>query len=361
MAGPHIVFGAGGIGISPGSFTYTFDTPEKVSSLLKVLESLDIKELDSAANYPPKNPWNTNTLLGQAGAAGKGFEIHDKIRVPYNYETGQVEPSLTEEAMAASTKKSQQLLGVDKVPVLYAHFRDPHTSIEEMARAFDVQHKLGSFDKLGLCNFSAADLKEYFAVCEKHGYVKPSIIQDMYNPLYRKAEDDILPLIRQHGCAFYAYSPLAGGFLTGKVTPPAPTDNDNNNNSDNKSDNKTKDSVLHRSRWRGESAHPVYTQTYDSKAAMHDAVRKLVAACNSSSSAGGGGGGNNNKKITPQEATCRWLLNHSALREGDAIILGASSEAQLVANVAAARVGPLSADDAELRGVLDGLWDMVKD
>ncbi|KXJ93413.1 NADP-dependent oxidoreductase domain-containing protein [Microdochium bolleyi] len=361
MAGPHIVFGAGGIGNAPGSFTFTWDTPEKVTSLLSLLKSLEITELDSAANYPPYNPWNTNTLLGQSQAAGAGFSIHDKIIGNINLDTGEFGESLTDTRIGASVDKSQKLLGVDKVDVLYAHMPDAHTPLEETARAFDRLHKLGKFEKLGLCNYPAAELAKYFAICEEHGYVKPSIIQDMYNPLHRGAvEDEILPLIRKHGCNFYAYSPLAGGFLTGKVTTPAAaaTTTSTTPTEDNT------DAGLERTRWRGSSVMPIYTALFDAKPAMHDAVRALVAACDkhNNASATDSDKDKDKDKMTPQEATLRWLLHHSALGPGDAIIVGAKREDQLVDNVARARRGPLDTTPAgkEVREAVDGLWGMVK-
>lgn len=153
MSGPHIVFGAGGIGTSPANWISNFDTPSSVTSLLTLLQSLGITELDSAANYPPRSPWQTNTLLGQVGAAGSGstkfsFKVHDKVHVPANYETGEKLPSLRPDVMAENVDKSFKLLGVEKVPVLYAHFRDPHTSIEDTARGFDELYKQGKFEKV---------------------------------------------------------------------------------------------------------------------------------------------------------------------------------------------------------------------
>jgi aflatoxin B1 aldehyde reductase len=38
------------------------------------------------------------------------------------------------------------------------------------------------------------------------GYVKPSVLQGQYNLLARKGEDDLLPVLRKHGIAYYAYS-----------------------------------------------------------------------------------------------------------------------------------------------------------
>lgn len=136
-----LVFGAGGIGGTEKGFTYTWDTAEKASSLLDTLEKLGLKELDSAASYPPGNPWNTETLLGQTKAVERGFVVDSKV-------LGARGPMLTDGQIAASVDKTLQLLGAKKIRTLYAHFADKHTPIEETAKAFDRQYREGKFERV---------------------------------------------------------------------------------------------------------------------------------------------------------------------------------------------------------------------
>ncbi|KAK4206077.1 NADP-dependent oxidoreductase domain-containing protein [Rhypophila decipiens] len=321
---PHQIFGAGGIGTTAKSFTYTWDTPEKVSELLNLLQTLNITELDSAAAYPPGNPENTETLLGQARAVQKGFIVDSKIQA-YPLDV----THLNDEGIEASTARTLELLGVDKVRIMYVHAPEPKTPVEETAAAFDRQFREGKFEKLGLCNYDAAGLAEYVAACEKHGFIKPSVYQGCYNALYRKSEDELVPFLRKHGMKYYVYSPLAGGFLTGKVT--AAIDSGD-------------ESALHRTRWRGESTMDAYAQGFD-KPALHDGIRKLKKVCE----ANGG--------ISLTEVSMRWLMHHSVLGEGDGIIFGAKTLAQVEANVAEARNGPL---EGEVLAAINGLWDDVK-
>lgn len=144
-----LVFGAGGIGGTEKGFTYTWDTAEKVSSLLDTLEALGLKELDSAASYPPGNPWNTETLLGQSKAVERGFVIDSKV-------VGARGPMLTDELITASVDKTLQLLDAKKVRTLYAHFSDKHTPIEETAKAFDRQHREGKFERVRFSPFPSS-------------------------------------------------------------------------------------------------------------------------------------------------------------------------------------------------------------
>ena len=136
------MFGAGAIGTTAKGFTYTWDTPEKVSELLSALKELDLVELDSAAVYPPGNTWNAETLLGQSKATEKGFIIDSKVTVDRPY------PHLDEEHVGLSIDHTLELLGTSRVRVYYAHSPDPSTPIEEQARAFDVQYRAGKFEKV---------------------------------------------------------------------------------------------------------------------------------------------------------------------------------------------------------------------
>ncbi|KAL6699468.1 hypothetical protein J3F84DRAFT_360907 [Trichoderma pleuroticola] len=84
-----------------------------------------------------------------------------------------------------------------------------------------------------------------------------------------------------------------------------------------------------------------YVKHYD-RPVMHDAIRKLKVACDSAS-----------PPLTLQEAALRWIVNHSALGEGDGVIVGAKRLDQLESNVKDARAGPLP---EHVRDTIEGLW-----
>lgn len=116
-----------------------------------------------------------------------------------------------------------------------------------------------------------------------------------YNALQRHSKEKLIPLLRKHNCAFFAYSPVAGGFLTGKVT-----FNLNDPNS----------KALERTRFRGESAISFAVDTYD-QPCMHEAIWKLKEACDAVK-----------PQIPLQDAALCWLMHHSALGEGGCPHLG---------------------------------------
>jgi aflatoxin B1 aldehyde reductase len=151
MASINLIFGAGGIG--EGRITHTWTTPDQTSDLLNSLDELGMKQLDSAASYPPGSPWVTETLLGKAEAAKKGFVIDSKI-MGFPIATGR-DPkaksgagSLTEKNIDESFQKTFDLLGIEKVHIMYTHLPDPTTPAEESARAFDKHFRAGHCEKV---------------------------------------------------------------------------------------------------------------------------------------------------------------------------------------------------------------------
>ncbi|XP_055473150.1 aflatoxin B1 aldehyde reductase member 2-like, partial [Psammomys obesus] len=74
----------------------------------------------------------------------------------------------------------------------------------------------GKFVELGLSNYASWEVAEICTICKKNGWIMPTVYQGMYNATTRQVEKELLPCLRHFGLRFYAYSPLAGGLLTGK-------------------------------------------------------------------------------------------------------------------------------------------------
>jgi aflatoxin B1 aldehyde reductase len=172
-------------------------------------------------------------------------------------------------------------------------------------------------------------------VCEEHGYVKPKVFQGQYNLLCRSYEESHFPLLRKHGIRFFAHSPIAGGFLTGKVT------------------FATDPAQLKASRWERSPSNVwgnSYLGCYD-KPSMHDAVRTMDKVCKEHG-------------LEIFDAAVRWMFYHSALvggpmlrEEGDAVVLGSHTLQMLKDYADVYLAGPLP---EELVQALDGLWEGVK-
>ncbi|CZR53501.1 related to aflatoxin B1 aldehyde reductase [Phialocephala subalpina] len=315
---PTLLFGAGGIG--EGNISHTWTNVDETSSLLDDLEELGLTQLDSAASYPPGAPWTTERLLGETKAAKRGFLIDTKVLA--TEET--VDGSLSEAKIDESVKKSLELLGVKQVNILFAHAPDPKTPAEETAKAFDRYFRAGTIKQLGLSNYNTEQMKDYLEVCEAKGYQKPTIYQGHYNAICRQHEFTLFPLLRAHGIKIFAFGPLAGGFLTGKVSIPSPgTD-------------------LTGGRWTPGGL-PAYPKTFD-KPVLHDAMKIFMDKCKE-------------KGLSSTEVSLRWIMHHSELGEGDGIILGATKVTQLKGNVEFCRKGRL---DEGLVEACEELWGRVR-
>ena len=105
-------------------------------------------------------------------------------------------------------------LGVDHVDVYYLHRVDPSVPIEESVGAMAELVSAGKTRHIGLSEAGAETIRRAHAV---HPI---AALQSEYSLLYRDPEDEILPLVRELGIAYVAYSPLSRGLLTGRYAPP---------------------------------------------------------------------------------------------------------------------------------------------
>jgi aryl-alcohol dehydrogenase-like predicted oxidoreductase len=89
--------------------------------------------------------------------------------------------------------------------------------LEGQLEAFNQLHQARKFKRFGLSNFLASEVDEIFRICREKNYVLPTVYQGNYSPVARRAANDISPTLRKHNMSFYAYSPIAAGFLTKAV------------------------------------------------------------------------------------------------------------------------------------------------
>jgi aryl-alcohol dehydrogenase-like predicted oxidoreductase len=104
-------------------------------------------------------------------------------------------------------------LGVDQVELYLAHDFDPGVPLAETLGAFGQAQAAGLIGGYGVSNFDAAQLATALAAGT------PRAIQNGHSLLERQDAGDVLPLCEQHGVAYLAFGPLAGGWLSGKYRP----------------------------------------------------------------------------------------------------------------------------------------------
>ncbi|MEM5947317.1 aldo/keto reductase [Spirochaetia bacterium 38H-sp] len=112
--------------------------------------------------------------------------------------------------------KSLKRLGTDYLDLFYLHLPDPTVPPEEMFHALDFLYKQGKIRYAGVSNFPVWEYTRLCVMAEKNGYISISAGQYLYNLIHRGPEEELFPAAKAFGTGLFAYSPLAGGMLTGK-------------------------------------------------------------------------------------------------------------------------------------------------
>jgi aryl-alcohol dehydrogenase-like predicted oxidoreductase len=111
---------------------------------------------------------------------------------------------------------SLRRLNTDYVDILYLHFQDDYTALEDLMRTLADFVSAGKVRYIGVANHAAWRVALALGVSERYGYPSFVAYQGLWNLLARDAEDEILPLCRDRSIGFLAWGPLAGGLLSGK-------------------------------------------------------------------------------------------------------------------------------------------------
>jgi aryl-alcohol dehydrogenase-like predicted oxidoreductase len=114
---------------------------------------------------------------------------------------------------------SLQRLQMDYVDVYYIHHVDVQTPLEEMLRALDDLVHQGKVRYIGCSNYEAWRLSEALWISETKNLARFVCYQPQYSLVVRDIEYELLPLCQFKGLGVVAWSPLAGGFLSGKYQP----------------------------------------------------------------------------------------------------------------------------------------------
>lgn len=177
--------------------TSHFDNEEDVEALLDAFHSRGYSHLDTARDYSPDVPGASESRLGRAQAASR-FTIHTKVHSghPEDHQPAKIELSINQ---------SLRDLQTSSVETMFLHCPDRQTPFEDTARAMNDALQQGKFKNFGLSNYTAEEVAKFLEICEKCGYVKPSVYEGHYNALVRGGEKVLFPLLRKHNMAFYAY------------------------------------------------------------------------------------------------------------------------------------------------------------
>jgi aryl-alcohol dehydrogenase-like predicted oxidoreductase len=120
---------------------------------------------------------------------------------------------------------SLRRLNTDYVDLYQMHCWDASTPLEETLRALDDLVRMGKVRYIGASNYTPSQLMRAILISEMHNWVRFDCLQPEYSLLVRSTEWELLPLCLEEGIGVIPWSPLAGGWLTGKYRrgqPPPP-------------------------------------------------------------------------------------------------------------------------------------------
>jgi aryl-alcohol dehydrogenase-like predicted oxidoreductase len=118
--------------------------------------------------------------------------------------------------MVRSVEGSLKRLKTDRIDLYWAHFADGVTPMDEIVRAFDDLVRAGKIHYAGLSNFPAWRIARADLLAELRGWAPIAGIQIEYSLAQRTADRELLPMAEALGLGAALWSPLGGGFLTGK-------------------------------------------------------------------------------------------------------------------------------------------------
>lgn len=118
------------------------------------------------------------------------------------------------DAIDASLKRLQ----LEHVDLYQIHGADPLTPLEETLDALDDCVRAGKVRYIGLCNLAAWQITKSLWISDRQGLKRFESVQAYYSIAGRELEREIIPLAKDQGLGILPWSPLAGGFLSGKYT-----------------------------------------------------------------------------------------------------------------------------------------------
>lgn len=118
--------------------------------------------------------------------------------------------------LVQSLDASLKRLNMDYIDVYWVHAWDAMTPVEEMMRALDDQVKLGKILYIGISDAPAWVVARANTIAEQRGWTPFTALQTQYSLVERTSERELLPMTNALDIGVTAWSPLAGGILTGK-------------------------------------------------------------------------------------------------------------------------------------------------
>jgi aryl-alcohol dehydrogenase-like predicted oxidoreductase len=190
---------------------------DEVNLLVKTAVDHGINFIDTANVY---SEGVSEIMIGKAlqslGINRQQVFLATKVRGRMGPGANQV--GLTRLHIIDSVDESLARLGLAHIDLLYIHGVDPITPLEETMRGLEEVVRAGKVRYLGISNHPAWMVMKANAIAERMGWTKFVALQNYYSVAGRDVERELIPLALSEGLGLMPWSPLAGGFLSGKFT-----------------------------------------------------------------------------------------------------------------------------------------------
>lgn len=270
------------------------DQTDKATALRMMGQAVDagVNTIDTANSYVG----GTSEEIIGAFLKGRRHEIVLASKCRSKVGPGLHDIGTSRKAVMKAIEDSLRRLQTDYIDLYQVHSYDYDTPLDETLRAFDDLVHQGKVRYVGCSNFSGAQLTKALWISDKYNLARFDSTQPRYNMLYRHPELELFPACEEFGVGVIVYSPMAGGFLTGKHS---------------------RESAQEGTRFaQSFRAHQFYRRTY-----WHDvqfeAVEKFIALCKKHG-------------VSPYQLGPKWVMQQPAVT---ACIIGARTEEQLEANL----------------------------
>ncbi|RWZ67868.1 aldo/keto reductase [Labedella populi] len=202
------------LGLGTMGMTMAYGPADDVQSIATIRHAYDIGVtlFDTAELYNGADPGSNERLLGDAV---RGFRDEVVVATKFGYDMGADQSAGAKldsrpERIRTVVENSLRYLDTDRIDVLYQHRVDPRIPIEDVAGAVGELVEAGKVLHFGLSE-AGPDI-----VRRAHSVHPVTVLQSEYS-MFERGVEAVLPVLRELGIGFVAYSPLGRGFLSGAV------------------------------------------------------------------------------------------------------------------------------------------------
>ena len=192
-----------------------FGNPDHDASIRIIHKALDagINVIDTADGY---SAGESEQIIGKALAGGRRANVVLAVKFGVPFDSDPTHGGASRRWITEAVEGSLRRLQTDWIDLYQVGVPDPNTDIDETLSALSDLVHAGKIRSFGASKVPASEIVEAQWAAERRGLERFRTEQPPYSMLTRAIEYDVLPTCQRHGMGVMTYSPLAGGWLSGK-------------------------------------------------------------------------------------------------------------------------------------------------